>query len=137
MLPVNIHNGLWFDNFALQILNVTNLILQPKHFVTALILKTNNLIDVLTSLAVSTAIWVSKIKTANFVYNLNKNVSLPLAEQQIIDKKLNTKVNTLKNGFGYWTRGTKFKNTALSKMSYKFKIYLYDSFKIFIQLKCH
>lgn len=104
--------------------------MQPKNFVAALILKINNLIDVLTSLAVSTAVLVSKIKTANFANNLNKNVSRALAQQQIIDKKLNTKVNTLKNGFGYWRRGTKFKNTALSKMSYKFKMYLYDCFKI-------
>lgn len=73
---------------------------------------------------------VSKIKAANFINNLNKNVLFALSEQLIINKKLKTKENILKNGFGYWRRGTKFKNTALSKMSYKFKIYLYDSFKI-------
>lgn len=129
-MPVNIHNGPWFDNFDLQILKVANLILWLKHFVIALILKINTLIDILMSLAVSIAALVSKIKTANIINNLNKNVSLALAEQQIIDTKLKTKVNTLKNGFGYWTRGTKFKNTALSKMPYKFKIYLHDSFKI-------
>lgn len=99
MLPVNMHNGLWFDNSALQILKFVNLILWPKHFATALILNLNTLIYILTSLAVSTAALVSKIKAANFINNSNKNVLFALAEQLIINKKLKTKENILKKWF--------------------------------------
>lgn len=66
-----------------------------KHFVVALILGINILIGILTSLAAFTTALVSKVKAANFVNDLSKNVSLALAEQQIIDKKLKTKVNVL------------------------------------------
>lgn len=99
MLPVNMHNGIWFDNSALQILKFVNLIMWPKHFVTALILNLNTLIYILTSLAVSTAALVSKIKTVNFINNLNKNVLFALAEQLTLNKKLKTKENTLKKCF--------------------------------------
>ena len=74
---------------------VLEFMLWPKHFVVALILGINILIGILTSLAASTTALVSKVKAANFVNDLSKNVSLALAEQQIIDKKLKTKVNVL------------------------------------------
>lgn len=61
--------------------------LQPKHFVMALILKINALIGILSSLTVSTATLVSKIKTTNFINNINKNISLALTKQQIIKKR--------------------------------------------------
>lgn len=99
MLPVNMCNGLWFANSALQILKFVNLILRSKHFVTALILNLNTLIYILTSLPVSTAALVSKIKTANFINNLNRNVLFALAEQLTINKKLKAKENTLKKWF--------------------------------------
>lgn len=90
MLPVDMHDDPWFNNSALQILKIVDFMLQPKHFVFALILWINVLIGILTSLAVSTTALVSKVKTANFVNDLSKNVLLALTEQQIIDKKLKT-----------------------------------------------
>lgn len=96
MLCVDMHDDPWFDNSALQILKVVDFMLLPKHFVVALIWGINVLIGILTSLAVSTTALVSKVKTANFVNDLSKNVSFALTEHQIIDKKLKTKVNVLK-----------------------------------------
>lgn len=95
MLPVDMHDDPWFDNSASQILKVLDFMLRPKHFVVALMLGINILIGILTSLAVSTTALVSKVKAANFVNDLRKNVSLALTKQQIIDKKLKTKVNVL------------------------------------------
>lgn len=62
----------------------------------ALILKINALIGILSSLTVSTATLVSKIKTTNFINSVNKNISLALTKQQIINKKVKTKMNTFK-----------------------------------------
>lgn len=62
----------------------------------ALILKINALIGILSSLTVSTATLVSKIKTTNFINSINKNISLALTKQQIINKKVKTKMNTFK-----------------------------------------
>lgn len=90
ILPMDIHDNPWYNNSTLQILKVIDLLLWPKHFVVALILKINALIGILISLAVSIATLVSKIKTTNFINNLNKNISLALTKQQIINKNPKT-----------------------------------------------
>ena len=61
--------------------------LDQSVFVVTLILGIGNLIATLTSLTVSTVALVSDMKTAHFVDDLTKNVSLTLARQWIIDLK--------------------------------------------------
>jgi hypothetical protein len=84
-------------NVALQTLKRVNELIRPKHFVAALTLGISALIAILTSLKVSTVALVSEMKAAYFVNDLNKNVSLTLARQQIIDKKLEVKLDVLED----------------------------------------
>ena len=62
-----------------------------------LILGIGDLIATLTSLTVSTVALVSDMKMAHFVDDLNKNVSLTLARQRILDKKLEVKLDALED----------------------------------------
>lgn len=60
-----------------------------------MILGISALIAIVTSLIASSVTLVSKMKTAHFINDLNKNVSLTLVKQQIINKKLETKLDAL------------------------------------------
>ncbi|XP_042521557.1 endogenous retrovirus group K member 19 Env polyprotein-like [Dipodomys spectabilis] len=95
LLPVNLHEDPWFDNSALQTLRVLYELIRPKRFVAALIFGIASLIALVTSLAVSTTALVQQVHSAHFVNELNKNVSLALTEQQIIDQKLDSKLEVL------------------------------------------
>lgn len=55
-------------------------------FVAALTLGISAVIAIMTSLTLSSVTLGSEMKTAHFVNDLNKNVSLVFARQQIIDK---------------------------------------------------
>ena len=68
-----------------------NALIRPKHFVVALILSISALIVILTSLTDSTVTLVSDMKSAQFVNDVNKNVSLTLARQWVTDKILEVK----------------------------------------------
>lgn len=78
ILPVDLKNDAWFDNEALQTLKRVNEFIRPKHFVAVFMLGISALIAIVTSLTVSSVALVSEIKTAHFVNDLNKNVSLAL-----------------------------------------------------------
>jgi hypothetical protein len=65
-------------------------------FITSL-LGISALIAILTSVTVSTVALVSNMNSAHFVDDLNKNVCLTLARQQIIDKKLEVKLDALED----------------------------------------
>ncbi|XP_042555352.1 endogenous retrovirus group K member 25 Env polyprotein-like, partial [Dipodomys spectabilis] len=95
MLPVNLHNDPWFDNSALQTLRVLYELIRPKRFVATLIFGIASLIALVTSLAVSTTALIQQVHTVHFVNELNKNVSLALTEHQIIDQKLDSKLEAL------------------------------------------
>lgn len=97
MLPLDLKDNAWFDNKALQTLKKVNKLIRPKHFMTALILGINALIAIITSLTVSSTTLVSEIKAKHFLNDLNKNISLTLVRQQIIDKKLKTKLYALED----------------------------------------
>ena len=97
MLPVALKDDVWFDKVGLQMLKRVNALIKPKHFVVALILGISALIAILTSLSVSTVTLVSDMKSAQFVNDVNKNVSLTLARQRIIDQKLEVKFDVLEN----------------------------------------
>lgn len=95
MIPVNI-TGDWYDNQGTRILQLlNNQLFRPKRFVAALILGITALISVIASLTVSTIALTKEVHTATFADQLSKNVTLALTTQEIIDRKLNDKVDAL------------------------------------------
>ena len=95
MLPVDLQQNLWYENTALHTLETLNALLRPKRFIAALILGITALIAILTSFALSTTALVKEMHTAHFVNKMNKNISVALTKQSIIDKKLESKINAL------------------------------------------
>lgn len=95
LLPVELGEEPWYDNAALQVLEDFNALIRPKRFVAALVLGIAALISILTTFTVATTALVETIQTAQFVNNLNRNVSLALIQQELIDKKLESKLNAL------------------------------------------
>ena len=102
MLPVDLKDDVWFDNVALQTLKRVYELMKP-----ALVLGISVLIVILTSFTLSTVAIVLGINTAYFVDDLNKNGSLILARQQIVDKKLKAKLYALGYNFVIRTRERK------------------------------
>ena len=95
MVPVKLE-GEWFDDYALKILYEFNgLISQPKRFIAALIMGITALIAIIASVTVSAVALSKEVHTASFVDQLSKNVSIALTTQEIIDRKIENKVNAL------------------------------------------
>jgi len=95
MVPVKLERQ-WFDDYALKVLYEFNgLISQPKRFIAALIVGTTALIAILASVTVSAAALSKEVHTASFVEQLSKNVSVALTTHEIIDRKIENKVNAL------------------------------------------
>ena len=80
----------------MQTLKRLNELIRPKRFVAALILGITALIAILTTLTISTTALVQQLHTAHFVNDMHKNISVALSELYFIDKKLEAKVNALK-----------------------------------------
>ena len=80
----------------MQALKRLNELIRPKRFVAALILEITALIAILTSFTISTTALVQQQHTAHFVNDMHKNISVALSELYFIDKKLEAKVNALK-----------------------------------------
>ena len=91
-----VKNAPWFENSGLQALKRLNELIRPKRFVAALILGITALIAILTSFTLSTTALVQQQHTAHFVNDMHKNISVALSELYFIDKKLEAKVNALK-----------------------------------------
>ena len=95
MVPVKLE-GQWFDDYALKVLYEFNgLISQPKIFIAALIVGMTALIAIIASSTVSAVFLSKEVHTASFADQLSKNVSLALITQEIIDRKIENKVNAL------------------------------------------
>lgn len=95
MVPVKLE-GQWFDDYALKVLYEFNgLISRPKRFIAALIVRITALIATVASVTVSAVALSKQVHTASFVDHLSKNVSVALATQEIIDRKIENKVNAL------------------------------------------
>lgn len=60
-----------------------------------LILGISALIAILTSFAESTMALVKEMKTVTFVNEIHRNISVALSEQQLIDRKLEARINAL------------------------------------------
>ena len=80
----------------MQTLKRLNELIRPKRFVAALILGITALIAILASFTLSTTALVQQQHTAHFVNDMHKNISVALSELYFIDKKLEAKVNALK-----------------------------------------
>ena len=95
MVPVKLE-GQWFDDYALKVLYELNgLISQPKRFIAALVVGVTALTAIIASVTVSVVVLTKEVHTASFVNQLSKNVSIALTMQEIIDKKIENKVNSL------------------------------------------
>ena len=95
MVPVKLE-GQWFDDYPLKVLYELNgLISQPKRFIAALVMGVTALTAIIASVTVSVVVLTKEVHTASFVDQLSKNVSLALTTQEIIDKKIENKVNAL------------------------------------------
>ena len=71
------------------------LISQPKRFIAALVVGISALIAIIASVMVSAVALSKEVHKASFVDQLSKNVSVALTTQEIIDKKIENKVNAL------------------------------------------
>ena len=95
MVPVQLE-GQWFDDYALKVLYEFNsLISQPKRFIGALVVGITALIAINASVMVYAVALSKEVHTASFVNQLSKNVSVALTTQEIIDKKIENKINDL------------------------------------------
>ena len=94
MVPVKLE-GQWFEDYALKVLYELNLISRPKQFIAALVVGITALIAITASVMVSAVALSKQVHTASFVDQLSKNVSAALTTQEIIDKKIEYKVNAL------------------------------------------
>ena len=94
ILPVTLKET-WYDNPGTEILRKLNELMKPKRFVATLILGITALISIITALAISTTALVQEIHTASHVNDLSHNVSVALATQEQIDKKLEIRINAL------------------------------------------
>ena len=95
MVPVKLE-GQWFDDYALKVLYEFNgLISRPKRFIAALIVGITALIAIIASVMVSAVALSKEVHAASFVDQLSKNVSIALTTQEIIDRKIENKVNAL------------------------------------------
>ena len=102
MVPVKLE-GQWFDDYALKVLYKLNgLFSRPKRFIaalivgiTALIAGITALIAIIASVMVSAVVLSKGVHTASFVDQLSKNVSIAFTTQEIINRKIEYKVNAL------------------------------------------
>ena len=84
------------DNYALKVLYELNgLISQPKRFIAALVVGITALIAIIASVTVSAVALSKEVHIASLVDQLSKNVSVALTTQEVIDRKMENKVNAL------------------------------------------
>ena len=76
MLPVELGNDPWYDNSALQVLNMLRDLVRPRRFVAKIILGITALISILTTFAVATTALVQGIHTAHYVNALIRTLRL-------------------------------------------------------------
>ncbi|XP_069902976.1 endogenous retrovirus group K member 25 Env polyprotein-like [Globicephala melas] len=94
MLPVALNES-WYTDIGAEIVRQVGELIRPKRFVATLILGISALIGILSSFTVATYTLVKEVQTAQYANDLSKNISLALATQEIIDRKLEAKVDAL------------------------------------------
>ena len=94
MVPVAV-NTYWYDNYGPAVLQQQQDLMWPRRLVGLLILGISALITAITSVTVAAISLTQQVHTAQCVSDMSKNVSLALAMQEIIDRKLELKVDAL------------------------------------------
>ncbi|XP_070313017.1 endogenous retrovirus group K member 25 Env polyprotein-like [Odocoileus virginianus] len=94
MVPVNL-TTYWYDNYGLAVLQHVKELMRIKRFAGLLVLGISALIMAISSAILASVSLAHQVHTAAHVNDLSKNVSLTLATQEAIDRKLEMKVNAL------------------------------------------
>ena len=82
-------------NYGLAVLQQLQDLMQTRRFVGLLILGTAALISAITSVTVAEISLTQQVHTAQYVDSMSKNVSLTLATQEAIERKLEMRVDAL------------------------------------------
>ena len=131
MIPVKLE-GQWFEDYALKVLYELNLISRPKQFIAALVVGITALIAITASVMVSAVALSKQVHTASFVDQLSKNVSAALTTQEIIDKKIEYKVNALEAAVLFMGQEITNLKIKLSLRCHAEFIYLFFNFILFL-----
>ena len=94
MVPVTV-TTYWYDNYGLAVLQELQDLMLAWWFVGLLILGISALIAAITSVTVAAISLTQQVHTAQYVDTMSKNVSLTLATQEAIDRKLEMRVDAL------------------------------------------
>ena len=94
MIPVTVTTH-WYDNYGLAVLQQLQDLMRTRRFVSLLILGISALIAAVTSVTVAAVSLSQQVHTAQYVDTMSKTVSLTLANQEIIDRKLEMRVDAL------------------------------------------
>lgn len=101
MLPVNI-SGPWYAERSLQIFKEIEYALsRQKRFIGLLIAGTMALVTIIATAATAAVALSQTIQNAHYVNTLSKNVTLALGTQEVINEKLEQKVNALHDTVQY------------------------------------
>ena len=92
----NAHPILWclYDSYGLSVLQLQDL-MRSRRFVGLLILGISALIAAISSVTAAAISLTQQVHTAQYVDTMSKNVSLTLATQEAIDRKLEMRVDAL------------------------------------------
>ncbi|XP_061015473.1 endogenous retrovirus group K member 7 Env polyprotein-like [Dama dama] len=93
MVPVSV-STYWYDIYGIVVLQQLQDFMRSRRFLGLLILGISALITAITSVTVAAISLTHQVRTTQYVNDMSKDVSLGLATQEIIDKKL--KVDALK-----------------------------------------
>ena len=94
MIPVTVPNY-WYNNYGLAVLQQLQDLMQTRQFVGLLILGIAALINAITSVTMAAISLTQQVHTAQYVDTMSKSVSLTLAIQEAIARKLEMRVDTL------------------------------------------
>ena len=94
-VPVTV-NAYLYDSYGLADLQQLQDLMHSQWFVRLLFLGISALITAITSVTVAVISLTQQVHTARYVNDMSKNVSLALAMQEIIDRKLEGKIDALK-----------------------------------------
>ena len=91
------HPILWclYDSYGLAVLQQLQDLMRQRRFVGLLILGISALIAAITSVTMAALSLTQQVHTAQYVDAMSKNVSLTLATQEAIDRKLEMRVDAL------------------------------------------
>ena len=94
MIPVTATTH-WYNNYSLAVLQQLQDLMRTRRFVDLLIWGISALIAGITSVTVAAASLSQQVHTDQYVDTMSKNVSLMLATQEIIDRKVEMRVDAL------------------------------------------